>query len=116
MDERPTPISDIALQCLESFDRIVEEYDYALLTKVIVPKDRGTGRPKKPLRRDTFYGLRHRFLDWAKETRALSLLDSLDERLRGLKDVSAMVTQSLVDLAKLASQWVPHETPKELTF
>ncbi|KAI1754549.1 ankyrin repeat-containing domain protein [Xylaria castorea] len=93
-----TAIFDITHECLDLFDRVAVKHDESILTRSFVPCDVGSS-PKaennKHSSRD-FIGLRNSFSFWIDYTGALSLMDSsLDTRLRGLTDISAMVIEFL---------------------
>lgn len=91
-----TAIFDIAHQCLDCFDRVVENHDKSFLTHSLNPGDGTTASRTQRLSSFDFLGLRNSFLFWIDYTGALSLMDSsLDERLRGLTDISAMVIELL---------------------
>ena len=87
-------IFKIARACIQSFDQIVADYDGSLLTQRLVPFDgTASGSSQNPATFD-FLGLRNTFLIWVEDTRALSFMDSsLDARLQGHKDISAMVIE-----------------------
>lgn len=90
--EMSTAIFDVTHSCLEYFDRAVAKHDSALLTHLIQNDDVD---PRKALPCD-FLGIRNSFLFWIDYTGALSLVDSsLDARLQGLADISAVVMELL---------------------
>jgi hypothetical protein len=92
-NEKPTSIFNIVHQCPCSFDRVVERQDEALLMKLLVPRDGVTSRIKQAHTAFNFLGVLNKFLFWVDDTKALSLMESsLDGRLRGLADISAMVS------------------------
>ncbi|KAH8177980.1 ankyrin repeats (3 copies) domain-containing protein [Sarocladium implicatum] len=95
-----TDLFDITHSCLEYFDRAVAKHDSALLTHIIcrssedgVQKSRSSTQSSPPC---DFLGIRNSFLFWIDYTGALSLVDSsLDARLQGLSDISAVVMELL---------------------
>ncbi|KAK4195219.1 ankyrin repeat-containing domain protein [Triangularia verruculosa] len=109
-----TAIFDITHTCLQSFDQIVANYDDSMLTKPMVSSDDTTvGRSQKQSTYD-FLGLRNSFLFWIDYTGALSLMSSsLDARLQGLEDISAMVVE-LLEMILRNLQRVDH-TPDNLS-
>ena len=92
-----TAIFDVAHACLEAFDRVAAEYDDSLLSQPFICGNAGDDTDSR--RRHSscdFLGLRNSFLFWIDYTGALSLMSSsLDSRLHGLVDISAMVTELL---------------------
>lgn len=91
-----TAIFDIAHHCLDCFDRVVENHDKSFLTHSLNPGDGTTASTTQRLSSFDFLGLRNSFLFWIDYTGALSSMDSsLDERLRGLTDISATVIELL---------------------
>ena len=93
-----TAIFDITHQCLDSFDGIVAQHgesDDSILTRSFVPGEVATSEGQQRSSCD-FLGLRNSFLFWIDYTGALSLMNSsLDARLGGLADISAMVIELL---------------------
>lgn len=95
-DDVITVIFDITHQCLVSFDQIVAKYDESILTHSLIPGDAVRALDTKKRSSCDFLGLRNSFLFWIDYTGALSLLDSsLDARLRGFADISAIVAELL---------------------
>ncbi|KAB5583631.1 hypothetical protein GE09DRAFT_1248057 [Coniochaeta sp. 2T2.1] len=96
-DDASTAIFDVAHACLEAFDRVVAEHDDVLLSHSFISGKAGDDVDNR--RRNSscdFLGLRNSFLFWIDYTGALSLMSSsLDSRLRGLADISAMVIELL---------------------
>lgn len=96
-DDISTTIFDITHACVESFDRVVAEYDESFLTQPFAPDDATATTSSR--RRSTygFLGLRDRFwLFWIDYNGALSLMSSSpDARSQGLTDMSDMVMELL---------------------
>jgi hypothetical protein len=91
-----TAIFDITHACLQSFDQVVADYDASQLTQPLVLFDGTTIGSSRKLSTCDFLGLRNSFLFWIDYTGALSLMSSsLDARLQGLEDISAMVVELL---------------------
>ena len=92
---------DITHSCLEYFDRAIAKHDSALLTHLIRRggKDGDAHKSRNSTQSSTpcdFMGIRNSFLFWIDYTGALSLVDSsLDARLQGLSDISAVVMELL---------------------
>lgn len=57
-----TAMSDIAHQCLDCFDRVVENYDKSFLTHFLNPGDGTTTSRKQRRSSFDFLGLRNSFL------------------------------------------------------
>ena len=95
-DGTTVAIFDITHQCFESFDRIAAQYDESVLERSFVPGDVLQRQKNKSHSSRDFLGLRNSFSYWIDYTGALSLKDSsLDTRLRGFTDISAMVVELL---------------------
>src|SRR6266536_308513 len=95
-EDMATAIFDITHQSLVSFDRVVAKHDESILTRSFVPGDAVTTSNSQKRSSCDFLGLRNSFLFWIDYTGALSLMNSsLDARLRGLADISAMVIELL---------------------
>lgn len=91
-----TAIFDVTYQCLVSFDQIKTRHDESLLSRSIALIDAPSTSDNQKRSSCDFLGLRNSFLFWIDYTGALSLMDSsLDARLRGLADISAMVIELL---------------------
>jgi hypothetical protein len=87
-----TAIFDITHACLRSFDQVVADYDDSQLTQPLISSNGTTIGSSRKLSTCDFLGLRNSFLFWIDYTGALSLMSSsLDARLQGLEDISAMV-------------------------
>jgi len=98
-EEVSTAIFDVTHTCLQTFDQVVADSDESALTQPLDPSD-GTintiGSKNRKLSSYDFLGLRNSFLFWIDYTGALSLMSSsLDARLQGLDDISAMVIELL---------------------
>lgn len=95
-EDMATAIFDITHQCLETFNQIVAKHDESILTRLFTPGDDASSRKGRSHSSRDFLGLRNSLLFWIDYTGALSLMDSsLDARLRGLTDISSMVTELL---------------------
>ena len=92
-----TPIFDIAHQCLAAFNRAVAEHDESLLEHRVALGDAPEISDKQKQNRSSadFLGIHNGFLHWIGHSGALSLDSSLDAKLHGLSDVSAMVIELL---------------------
>lgn len=89
------PIYSTTYQCLTCFTRIEEIHDKELLVRVIHPAEEVKpmhGRMRSPF---NLLGLRNNFMYWFEETGALTLMDSLDEKLAEMSHVSDTVGELL---------------------
>ncbi|KAF5705145.1 ankyrin repeat-containing protein [Fusarium mundagurra] len=98
----PMPIYTIAYKCIARLSQIEEIDDQELLRRVIYPDDGATPLGKGKRSPFNFLGLRNSFMYWLKNNKALTLMNSLDEKLIGMNHVSDTIVELLeVVLANL---------------
>ncbi|KAG5790883.1 hypothetical protein H9Q69_010049 [Fusarium xylarioides] len=98
----PMPIYTIAYKCIVSLSQIEEIHDEELLRRAIYPDNAVPPLGKGKRSPFNFLGLRNNFMYWLENTGALKLMNSLDEKLTGMSNVSDTIVELLeVVLANL---------------
>ncbi|PNP59666.1 hypothetical protein FNYG_14876 [Fusarium nygamai] len=98
----PMPIYTIAYKCIVSLSQVDEIHDEELLRRVIYPDNAVMPLGKEKRSPFNFLGLRNNFMYWLENTGALELMNSLDEKLTGMSNVSDTILELLeVVLASL---------------